>query len=173
MSPHLEELKRAIREFGHIYNVTETVGRVSIDFRTGEASQGDLLSRANDGEYGSAAVIDTSTDEVMAGTIRLGGLGLSDEADRFVAETKWQQAVEETDPPGDVNVRLRHNYGDILHVDTDKRIPIKEYTEWLPRVVQKADSERENIAEFAHDIGEDMDTDRTYRTRSGDRSLRR
>lgn len=152
-APSVLRLMNVFNRLGGVTQVTPTAGRTVIDFSMGDVSGLTLLQRAAGGEFGSSVVVDTDTDEIITGTIRLGSLDLPDEADEFVATSRLIETVEETDPPMEFDARLRQMGGDIAHVIVDERVPVADFTPWFKRVVPAVKRSRDDIREFATDIG--------------------
>lgn len=156
-----------------VYNVTPTVGRVSIDFALGKDAGVDLMKRATGGRFGSSIVVDTTNAEVITATLRYGSLGLPKGGDVGVAAAEVQKRVEKADPPVDVSsfdkdapiyVRFRDmstfatgglsaEGNDILHVVLNGRVPVDAFIPWFKRFTRLWRSEKEEIRRFTEKVG--------------------
>lgn len=169
----IEDLRDAINGAGAVYNETETVGRLTLDFSTADGEGLDLMEKARGGEFGSSVVVDTTNKEVMAGTLRLGDLALPSGADLFFAKVEVEKLVDKADPPTTTSsvdddaglyVRMRDMSAmkrgflnqagdDILHVELNARMDIKEFTEWFRRFMRVYDREKGRIKKRTMELG--------------------
>lgn len=167
----------ALNQYGvGVSNVTDTIGRTTIDFSLGSDEDLSVLQRASGGRFGSSLVVDTTNDEIVTATLRYGSLDLDEEADDFVAIVEAEKAVRETNPPLDVGtaseqgippvspgegipgivVRLRQMGGDILHIIVDERVDVGEFIAWLDRLDPVIRRRKSEMREKANRIGRDM-----------------
>jgi len=173
----IEDLRDAINEVGSVYNETETVGRLTIDFSTADGEGLDLMQKARGGEFGSSVVVDTTNKEVVTGTLRLGDLSLPEGADLFFAKVEVEKLADKADPPTTTSavdddaglyVRMRSMSAmkrgwlnqeghDILHVELNARMGIKEFTEWFRRFMRVYDREKASIRDRTIELGASED----------------
>jgi len=170
----VEDLRDAISETGEVYNETTTVGRLTIDFSTTDEYGLSLMAKASTGRYGSSVVVDTTNAEVVTGTIRLGDLALPEGADLFLAKVEVEKLVDKADPPTTTStidddaglyVRMRsmtgmnltREGGDIVHVEVNARLDIKEFTDWYRRFIRVYSREKASIRERTIEWGASED----------------
>jgi hypothetical protein len=170
----IEDLRDAINETGEVHNETTTVGRLTIDFSTTTDMGLNLMAKASAGRYGSSVVVDTTNAEVVTGTIRLGDLALPEGADLFLAKVEVEKLIDTADPPTTAStidddaglyVRMRSMAGDhltregddIVHVEVNARLDIKEFTDWYRRFMRVYDREKASIRERTIKLGASED----------------
>lgn len=160
--PTLEEV---IEKYGTIRRTTDHNTRTTIDFDLageGQATDMSPMERAAGGRFGSGLVISAMSGEVVGGTLRLGPMDLPDEADDFLALAEYEEVVNQTDPPLEVDPRFRDAPGfdvgeDIMHIDIEGAAPKPDVASWLDRLIPRVRAEKTRIREKATRIGEDMD----------------
>jgi hypothetical protein len=170
----IEDLRAAINKWGEVHNETATVGRLTIDFSTTDDNGLSLMAKASAGRYGSSVVVDTTNAEVVTGTIRLGDLALPEGADLFLAKVEVEKLIDKADPPATAStidddaglyVRMRSMAGnhlaregdDIVHVELNARMDIKEFTDWYRRFIRVYNREKASIRERTIELGASED----------------
>lgn len=174
--PVVEDAIDAVNEIGSVSNVTETVGRVTVDFAAGEtdATGLSLLERAKGGRFGSGMVVDTDNQEIINATLRLGSMGLKEGSDLYLAAAEVEKVASEADPPTGVSaiedeepifVRFRdmsgaqqrgnliHEGNDIVHVVLRERAPAEPFLEWMTRFVRLYERQKPTIRQRVRDVG--------------------
>lgn len=174
--PIVKDVTDAVNAIGMVNNVTESVGRATVDFSLGksEAEGLTLLEQAKGGRFGSGLVVDTTNEEITNGTLRLGALGLPEGADLFLAVTEIEQVAMDADPPVGVSsldgeepiyVRFRDMTGmkhggtlrsegtDIVHVVINGRVPVGPTLEWMKRFVRMYEKQKPRILERVRELG--------------------
>lgn len=160
-----------------VYNVTDTVGRTTIDFALGVDGDVPLLQRATGGRFGSSIVLDTENDEVVVATLRYGSLGLPEGTDMNLAASAVEMRVDRSNPPVAVSsiddsspiyVRFRdmsstvvgglgRSGDDIVHVVINRRVAIEPFLAWFERFTRLFEDEREAIRQWVERIDGGVD----------------
>jgi hypothetical protein len=133
--------------------VSSTVGQVVFDFDRVLAEDLPLLERLNSGQYGSSIVLDTANGEVETATFRMGEADIPDSDLAKNAALPWlEEAVMDTRPPVDVDVRWRHWGPAILHIVVNDRADAEAFLRWYQRLERDFPEAMEDVEDRTWEV---------------------